>query len=40
MWIQNTIRAVFVDRVLVVILLCALRLTDGFITGAVASQVD
>ena len=38
--IQKTIHVVFADRVLVAILLCALRATDGFIKGAVASQVD
>ena len=38
--IKKTIHVVFADRVLVAILLCALRVTDGFIKGAVASQVD
>ena len=37
---KKNIHVVFADRVLVAILLCALRVTDGFIKGAVASQVD
>ena len=37
---KKTIHVVFAGRVLVAILLCALRVTDGFIKGAVASQVD
>ena len=37
---KKTIHVVFADRVLVAIILCALRVTDGFIKGAVASQVD
>ena len=37
---KKNIHVVFVDRVLVAILLCVLRVTDGFIKGAVASQVD
>ena len=36
--IQKTIHVVFADRVLVAILLCALRVTDGFIKGAVADR--
>ena len=35
----KNVLVVFADRVLVAILLCALRVTDGFIKGAVASQV-
>ena len=38
--IQKTIHVVFADRVLVAILLCAMRVTDGFIMGAVVAQVD
>jgi len=37
---KKNIHVVFADRVLVAVLLCALRVTDGFIKGAVASQVD
>ena len=37
---QKSIHVVFAYRVFVGILLCALRVTDGFIKGAVASQVD
>ena len=37
---QKSIHVVFADRVFVGILLCALCVTDGFIKGAVASQVD
>ena len=37
---SKTIHVVFADRVYVAILLYALRVTDGFIKGAVASQVD
>ena len=40
---KKKIHVVFADRVLVAILLCALRVTNGlngFIKGTVASQLD
>ena len=38
--IQKTILVVFAERMLETILLCVLHVTDGFIKGAVSSQVD